>query len=315
MRRSGTFYRPSGWPRPRTAQPSSSGNILPQESACVGSVDPQLPGPDAVRRERISQAPGIPVPIIRRPRRGQPCRSLAGPDPLLAWPQDSQHIPYKGRGKEGEWRELRALLTSDVVAGPLGHDRRPLGDQRRSLRVVPLQGDGGQKRKEALDGVIIEAAGAAGLADVKQLSITIKHPVDGGHVGDSPDDARVEVGDHSASSATPCSMRTAAAVESVQRLRSANRSSRRITSGVRLTESRWVRSAAMCSTLVRIQGGGGHVAASGWGLIVAAGLIGGGRWAWHAWRHPYKRRAGGGQRLRIGARLFHRGIAELKRRR
>ncbi len=58
-------------------------------------------------------------------------------------------------------------------------------------------------------------------------------------------------GQSSPFSARPRSIRTAAAVDSVQRWRSAKRASCSITSGVRLAVSRSVRSAFMCSSLQR----------------------------------------------------------------
>lgn len=80
----------------------------------------------------------------------------------------------------------------------------------------------------------------------------------------------------------------------------------------------------------------GHAASGGgWLLPVLAVLAAAGWWAWHAWRHPYGpcwtcqgtgrnmgstgKRFGDcrvckrtGRRLRLGARLFHKGIARVR---
>lgn len=75
---------------------------------------------------------------------------------------------------------------------------------------------------------------------------------------------------------------------------------------------------------------------SPWPFVLLVLAVLGGNWAWHAWRHPYgpcwrcrgsgrnkgstgkrhgmcKRCKGSGRRLRTGAWLLHRGLAETRR--
>lgn len=85
-------------------------------------------------------------------------------------------------------------------------------------------------------------------------------------------------------------------------------------------------------------GGQGAASASPlWVLVVLVLVAVGGRWCWHAWRHPFgpcwscrgtgrnrgssgkrfgvcKRCGGTGRRLRTGAQTFHKGITRARRR-
>lgn len=83
-------------------------------------------------------------------------------------------------------------------------------------------------------------------ADIQAGSVSCPQAVD--VVTRSGRDGLVVIS-HCSSLASPRSMSTAAAVESVQRFCSARSASRSITSGARLTVTRSVRAASMCSTL------------------------------------------------------------------